>query len=133
MSGDVTRYVTFAALLATSVGGCVAFNWDYYAYSNRMDWQISDKWRAFGRWSINNFGPEDRGDWTYESARGLNVGGLSLWRHGRRRPKSDRPRVTGSPGAGRALPRAWFPLQSKSRPDRCSRGGGTRPRVRRRH
>lgn len=52
------------------------FNWDYYAYSNRMDYQISDKWRMFGRWSINNFGPEDRGDWTYESARGLNLGGL---------------------------------------------------------
>ncbi|MBY0502343.1 MAG: carboxypeptidase-like regulatory domain-containing protein [Bryobacteraceae bacterium] len=52
------------------------YNWDYYAYSNRMDYQISDKWRMFGRWSINNFGPEDRGDWTYESARGLNLGGL---------------------------------------------------------
>jgi hypothetical protein len=52
------------------------YNWDYYAYSNRMDWQISDKWRAFGRWSINNFGPEDRGDWVYETARGLALGGL---------------------------------------------------------
>ena len=30
----------------------------------------------FGRWSFNDFGPEDRGDWTYESARGLNLGGL---------------------------------------------------------
>jgi len=52
------------------------YNWDYYAYSNRMDYQINDKWRMFGRWSINNFGPEDRGDWTYETARGLNLGGL---------------------------------------------------------
>ncbi len=51
-------------------------NWDYFAYSNRMDYQVSDKWRMFGRWSINNFGPEDRGDWTYETARGLNLGGL---------------------------------------------------------
>lgn len=53
-----------------------AFNWDYYAYSNRVDYQISNSWRAFGRWSINNFGPEDRGDWVYETARGLNLGGL---------------------------------------------------------
>jgi hypothetical protein len=52
------------------------YNWNYYAYSSRMDYQISDKLRMFGRWSINDFGPEDRGDWTYETARGLNVGGL---------------------------------------------------------
>ena len=52
------------------------YNWDYKAYSNRVDYQISDKWRTFGRWSFNNFSPEDRGDWTYETARGLNVGGL---------------------------------------------------------
>ncbi len=52
------------------------YNWDYKAYSNRVDYQISDKWRMFGRWSFNDFGPEDRGDWTYESARGLNLGGL---------------------------------------------------------
>ncbi|MBM3812008.1 MAG: carboxypeptidase regulatory-like domain-containing protein [Acidimicrobiia bacterium] len=52
------------------------YNWDYYAYSNRIDYQISDKWRAFGRWSVNNFGPEDRGDWVYETARGLNLNGL---------------------------------------------------------
>lgn len=52
------------------------YNWDYYAYSNRVDYQISDKWRMFGRWSINNFGPEDRADWTYETARGLNLNGL---------------------------------------------------------
>ncbi|MBI2685745.1 MAG: carboxypeptidase regulatory-like domain-containing protein [Acidobacteria bacterium] len=52
------------------------YNWDYKAYSNRVDYQISDKWRMFARWSYNNFGPEDRGDWTYETARGLNLGGL---------------------------------------------------------
>jgi len=52
------------------------YNWDYKAYSNRVDYQISDKFRMYGRWSFNNFGPEDRGDWTYESARGLNIGGL---------------------------------------------------------
>jgi hypothetical protein len=52
------------------------YNWDYYAYSNRMDYNLSDKWRMFGRWSVNNFGPEDRADWTYETARGLNQNGL---------------------------------------------------------
>jgi hypothetical protein len=53
------------------------YNWDYKAYSNRIDYQISDKWRTFGRWSFNDFGPEDRGDWTYETARGLNSNGLN--------------------------------------------------------
>ena len=52
------------------------YNWDYKAFSNRVDYQISDKWRAFGRWSYNNFGPEDRGDWVYETTRGLNLNGL---------------------------------------------------------
>jgi len=53
-----------------------AYNWDYSAYSNRVDYNLSDKLRMYGRWSWNNFGPEDRGDWTYETARGLNLGGL---------------------------------------------------------
>ena len=52
------------------------YNWNYEAFSNRVDYQISSKLRMFGRWSQNNFSPEDRGDWTYETARGLNVGGL---------------------------------------------------------
>ncbi len=52
------------------------YNWDYAAYSNRVDYNLNDKWRMYGRWSWNNFGPEDRGDWTYETARGLNLNGL---------------------------------------------------------
>ncbi len=52
------------------------YNWNYKAFSNRIDYQLSDKWRMFGRWSFNDFGPEDRGDWTYETARGLNLNGL---------------------------------------------------------
>jgi hypothetical protein len=52
------------------------YNWDYKAFSNRVDYHISDKWRMFARWSYNNFGPEDRADWTYETARGLNLNGL---------------------------------------------------------
>ena len=30
----------------------------------------------FGKWSYSNFSPEDRGDWTYETARGLLSNGL---------------------------------------------------------
>jgi hypothetical protein len=52
------------------------YNWTYHAFSNRIDYQVSDRWRMFGRWSINDFGPEDRADWTYETARGLNQNGL---------------------------------------------------------
>ncbi len=52
------------------------YNWDYKAFTNREDYQINDRWRMFARWSYNNFGPEDRGDWTYETARGLNQNGL---------------------------------------------------------
>jgi hypothetical protein len=52
------------------------YNWDYKAYSNRVDYNINDRWRMYGRWSWNNFGPEDRSDWTYETARGLNLNGL---------------------------------------------------------
>ncbi|MEK7404849.1 MAG: TonB-dependent receptor [Acidobacteriota bacterium] len=52
------------------------YDWDYTAYTNRVDFQASDRHRFFGRWSWNNF-QEDRGDWTYESARGLNTNGLN--------------------------------------------------------
>ncbi len=52
------------------------FNWDYKAFHNRMDYQHSDRHRFFGRWSWNDF-LEDRGDWTYESARGLHTNGLN--------------------------------------------------------
>ena len=51
------------------------FNWDYNAYSNRFDWNISPRNRTFVRWSWNKF-VEDRGDWTYETARGLHTNGL---------------------------------------------------------
>lgn len=52
------------------------FNWDYKAFTNRVDLQLTSKQRMFGKWSYSNFNPEDRGDWTYETARGLQVGGL---------------------------------------------------------
>jgi hypothetical protein len=52
------------------------YNWDYKAFSNRVDYNISDRHKVFGRWSWNDF-IEDRGDWTYESARGLHTNGLN--------------------------------------------------------
>lgn len=52
------------------------YNWDYHAFSNRVDFNLNEKFRMFGRWSVNNFGPEDRADWTYSTARGLNQNGL---------------------------------------------------------
>ncbi len=51
------------------------FNWDYKAFSTRVDWNLSNRHRTFARWSWNDF-LEDRGDWTYESARGLMSNGL---------------------------------------------------------
>jgi hypothetical protein len=52
------------------------FNWYYKAFSNRVDLELTPKQRMFGKWSYSNFFPEDRGDWTYESARGLLQNGL---------------------------------------------------------
>lgn len=52
------------------------FNWDYKAFTNRVDLQLTSKQRMFGKWSYSNFNPEDRSDWTYETARGLQVAGL---------------------------------------------------------
>lgn len=52
------------------------FNWDYKAFTNRVDLALTSKQRMFGKWSYSNFNPEDRNDWTYESARGLQVAGL---------------------------------------------------------
>src|SRR5262249_42194561 len=52
------------------------FNWDYKAYSNRIDYQISPRHRMFGKWSWNDF-LEDRHDWTYPTVRGLQSNGLS--------------------------------------------------------
>jgi Carboxypeptidase regulatory-like domain/TonB dependent receptor-like, beta-barrel len=51
------------------------YNWDYKAYSNRIDFQLSPNQRMFGKWSYSDF-LEDRGDWTYETARYLHSNGL---------------------------------------------------------
>jgi len=52
------------------------FNWNYKAFSNRVDYQIAPNHKIFGRWSWNDF-LEDRGDWTYETVRGLHTNGLN--------------------------------------------------------
>src|SRR5712692_9749479 len=52
------------------------FNWDYTSYANRVDYQLTEKHKFFGRWSWNDF-QEDRGDWTYETMRGLHTNGLN--------------------------------------------------------
>ncbi|MGH9915010.1 MAG: hypothetical protein ACRD63_06950, partial [Pyrinomonadaceae bacterium] len=49
--------------------------WDYKAYTNRIDWIASARQKVFGKWSWNDF-LEDRGDWTYSTARGLQSSGL---------------------------------------------------------
>jgi hypothetical protein len=56
------------------------YDWDYTAYGSRIDYVISPKHRIFGRGSYNTF-LEDRGDWTYETARGLHQNGLDRTNH----------------------------------------------------
>ncbi|MDQ3684772.1 MAG: carboxypeptidase-like regulatory domain-containing protein [Acidobacteriota bacterium] len=51
------------------------FNWDYKAFQNRIDYNITPNQKLTGKWSWNAF-LEDRGDWTYETLRGLTVNGL---------------------------------------------------------
>ncbi len=59
---------------------------DYYALTNRIDYHHSRQHRFFVRWGWNSF-LEDRSDWTYETARGLqrsdllraNVSGTADW------------------------------------------------------
>jgi hypothetical protein len=52
------------------------YNWFYEAFANRFDYQHSEKHRFFGRWSWFKY-REDRQDWTYETARGLQTNGVN--------------------------------------------------------
>lgn len=58
------------------VGVAEPYNWSYKAIANRFDYQHSDKHRFFGRWSWLKY-REDRQDWTYETARGLQTNGVN--------------------------------------------------------
>lgn len=55
--------------------------WDYYAYSNRVDYQPSGAHRFFARWSYNDWN-DGSGNWTYETIDGLFVSGANRHNHG---------------------------------------------------
>ena len=57
------------------VATAMPWDFDYYSASNRIDYHLSDKHRFFGRWNWSEF-TQDRSDWTYETMRGLQSGGL---------------------------------------------------------
>lgn len=52
------------------------YNWAYKAIANRYDYAHSEKHRFFGRWNWLQY-REDRQDWTYETARGLQTNGVN--------------------------------------------------------
>ena len=58
------------------LGVAEPYNWSYFAFANRFDYQHSQKNRFFGRWSWLKY-REDRQDWTYETARGLQTNGVN--------------------------------------------------------
>lgn len=68
--------VVSAEGLNNYLASATPFNWKYKAFSNRVDYQASARNRMFGKWSYSYFYPEDRSDWTYETARGLQIAGL---------------------------------------------------------
>lgn len=45
---------------------------DYFAYSNRIDYQLSARHRFFGRWSYNDW-INNANDWMYDTVRGLQT------------------------------------------------------------
>jgi carboxypeptidase family protein/TonB-dependent receptor-like protein len=51
------------------------YNWDYSSSGTRIDYVISAKHKILARYNYNTFF-EDRGDWTYETKRGLHQNGL---------------------------------------------------------
>ncbi|MGH9633034.1 MAG: hypothetical protein ACRD7E_32425, partial [Bryobacteraceae bacterium] len=58
------------------LGVAEPYNWSYGAFVNRFDYQHSEKHRFFGRWTWLKY-REDRQDWTYETARGLQTNGVN--------------------------------------------------------
>ncbi|MBL8179403.1 MAG: TonB-dependent receptor [Bryobacterales bacterium] len=57
-------------------GSAEPFNWSYKSVSNRIDYNLSDRHRLFGRWTWMKY-REDRQDWTYETVRGLHTNGVN--------------------------------------------------------
>jgi hypothetical protein len=58
------------------LGVAEPYNWSYAAVANRFDYNHSEKHRFFGRWTWLKY-REDRQDWTYETARGLQTNGVN--------------------------------------------------------
>jgi hypothetical protein len=58
------------------LGVAEPYNWSYAAFANRFDYQHSEKHRFFGRWQWLKY-REDRQDWTFETARGLQTNGVN--------------------------------------------------------
>ena len=58
------------------VGVAEPYNWSYAAIANRIDYNLSEKHRFFARWNWLKY-REDRQDWTYETARGLQTNGVN--------------------------------------------------------
>ncbi len=73
---NVPGVVSSDLLSNNYLASATPFNWDYRAFTNRVDLQLTPKQRMFGKWSYSNFNPEDRGDWVYETKRGLLQNGL---------------------------------------------------------
>ncbi len=55
--------------------------WDYKAYSNRVDYHLSNNHRFFARGSYNDW-DDGSGNWTYETINGLFVTGANRHNHG---------------------------------------------------
>ncbi len=68
--------VVSAEGLNNYLASATPFNWDYRAFTNRVDLQLTPKQRMFGKWNYSNFLPENRGDWVYETKPGLLQNGL---------------------------------------------------------
>ena len=54
--------------------GKTPYNWNYYSVTNRYDWNPNDRHRLYARWSYETW-KEDRNNWLYETAPGLNSNG----------------------------------------------------------
>jgi hypothetical protein len=58
------------------------YNWDFNEFGGRLDTNIGDRMRVFGRYTQNHF-VEGRGDWTIDLVKGLNntnAGGTGVTR-----------------------------------------------------
>jgi hypothetical protein len=54
--------------------GKTPYNWDFNSVTNRYDYNLNDRHRLFARWTFESW-KEDRNDWLYETAPGLNSDG----------------------------------------------------------